>query len=691
MAETRDLLVEIGTEELPPKALLRLSEAFTAGLRNGLEQAQLGFAAMRGYATPRRLAVLVEDLATAQPDRINERRGPALQAAFDEEGNPTKAALGFARSCGVTVDELERTENAKGAWLVFRHQVAGQATTALLPALIAAALAGLPVPKRMRWGTVEDEFVRPVHWAVVLFGDEVVPCRFYGVSAGRQTRGHRFHHPALLPLAEPRAYAPLLESEGRVVADFAERREAVRAQVQEAAAKVGGRAVIDEALLDEVTALVEWPVAVLGHFEETFLGLPAEALIATMKGNQKYFHLMDAEGRLLPHFITIANIESRDPAQVQAGNERVIRPRLADAAFFWDQDRKSTLAARRDGLKHVIFQARLGSLYDKTTRLAALAAIIAESIGGDPALARQGGELAKSDLLTEMVGEFPELQGTMGRYYAQAEGLPAALARALEEQYLPRHAGDALPATPGGRALAIADRLDTLVGIFALGQAPSGDKDPFGLRRAALGTLRIIIEGELDLDLDALLAAAAQAYGDGIPARDVLPQVYEFMMERLRAYYLDSGVRPDTFEAVLARRPSRPRDFDRRLKAVTAFRALPEAASLAAANKRIRNILRQAAEATGDNIDPARLTEPAERRLAEALAALERDVSPLFDAGDYRAALKQLARLREPVDRFFDEVMVMTDDAAVRHNRLSLLQRLSRLFSRAADFSKLQA
>jgi len=690
MADKRDFLAEIGTEELPPKALRRLAEAFAGGVRTGLDKSELPHGELHYYATPRRMAVLVHDLAAAQPDRSVERRGPALNAAFDEEGAPSKAAQGFARSCGVAVEQLERLETAQGAWLVYRSVQRGVATRELLAGIVEQALADLPTPKRMRWGSLRVEFVRPVHWLVMLFGDEVIDTELYGVRAGRETRGHRYHHPAAIYIAEPRAYAPLLETEGRVLADFEARKEAIRGQVIEAAKSVGGTAVIDEALLDEVTALVEWPVALLGNFETRFLALPPEPLISTMQGNQKYFYAVDGQGKLLPHFITVCNIESRDPAQVRAGNERVIRPRFSDAAFFWEQDRRHPLEQRREQLKTVLFQAKLGTLYDKTERLSALAGEIAARLGGDRALAVQAARLSKCDLLTHMVGEFPELQGIMGRYYALAEGLPAELAESLDEQYWPRHAGGRLPVTVSGRGLAIADKLDTLVGAFAIGQVPSGDKDPYALRRAALGVLRTMIECALPLDLDELLMHAARAYPASLAAQNVVAQVFDFMMERLRAYYAEAGTRHDVFDAVLAQRPTRPYDFELRIRAVTAFREMPEAEPLAAANKRIRNILKQTDETIPAEVAVKQLVEPAEHALYQQLSALSEEVTSLFDAGQYTPALQRLAGLREAVDGFFDKVMVMTDDGGLRRNRLALLARLNGLFLRAADFSRLQ-
>ncbi|HKK13854.1 MAG TPA: glycine--tRNA ligase subunit beta [Gammaproteobacteria bacterium] len=690
MSGVRDLLVEIGTEELPPRALRRLADSFADGVRAGLDDAGLTPARTRTFATPRRLAVLALGVPEAQPDRESTRRGPALSAAFDDDGNPTRAAQGFARSCGVDVEALERLETDKGTWLAHRVFERGRAAAELVPELVERALGRLPIPKRMRWGARSEEFVRPVHWVVLLFGDQALEATVLGVAAGRQTRGHRFHHPEPLYVAEPGGYAPLLETEGHVLADMDVRREAIRAQVAEAAQAVGGRAVIDEALLEEVTALVEWPVALHGSFDTRFLEVPAEALVSSMQDHQKYFPVVDEAGALQPYFVTVANIESRDPEQVRAGNERVIRPRLADAAFFWEQDRQTSLAARARRLATVVFQDRLGTLLDKQERVAELAATVAEALGGDAGLARRAAGLAKCDLLTHMVGEFPELQGIMGRYYATHDGEPAEVATALEEQYWPRFAGDALPRTPTGRALAIADRLDTLVGIFAIGQPPTGDKDPFALRRAALGVLRTLLEGPQELDLRELLHRAAGAFPAGLRAGDVVGEVFDFMMERLRGYYLEEGIPADVFEAVRSVGPTRPLDMERRLRACMAFRRLPEAESLAAANKRIRNILRKTDETIPPEVSAEALREPAEQALAGQLKALEARVAPLLEGGDYTGALRELASLRAPVDRFFDDVMVMAEEPALRRNRLALLRRLGDLFLQVADLSRLQ-
>lgn len=685
----RDLLIEIGTEELPPKALLTLSNAFTASITNGLAKAGLSHADVRAFATPRRLAVQVAQLAAVQPTQTLERRGPALSACFDAAGHPTPAALGFARSCGVDFDQLERQEAGKGACVIHRHSQPGKPTVELLPGVIEDALAQLPIPKRMRWADLSVAFVRPVHWVVLLFGDEVVATQVMGIDAGRLSYGHRFHHPDAIAIATPTEYARCLE-EGRVIADFATRRALIRTQVEAAATRVGGQAVMDAALLDEVTALVEWPVALLGRFEARFLAVPQEALISTMKGNQKYFHVVDGDGRLLPCFITVSNIESRDPAQVIAGNERVIRPRFTDAAFFWDQDRKQSLASRRETLKTVVYQQKLGTQYEKSLRVAALAAFIAEQIGTDAARVRRAAELAKCDLLSQMVGEFPELQGVMGRYLALHDGEDAEVAQAIDEQYLPRFAGDAVPVTPVGQALALADKLDTLAGIFAIGMKPSGDKDPYGLRRAALGALRIMIERRLTLDLDDLLRRAMATQPEDKDADALVGALFDYMMERLRAYYADSGIRADEFDAVLATRPRSPYDFEQRVRAVTAFCKLPEADSLTAANKRIRNILKQTDAIPAEHIATERLLETAERQLHACLTDMAAIVGPLLDRGEYRAALERLAGLRQPVDAFFDDVMVLVEDAGLRANRLALLSAVGRLFLRVADLSRLQ-
>jgi glycyl-tRNA synthetase beta chain len=597
------------------------------------------------------------------------------------------------------VEDLETLKTEQGAWLVFRTTQKGQPTTALLPDIVTNALDQLPIPKRMRWGDLAAEFVRPVHWVVMLFGDEVVNCEILSVKAGRATHGHRFHHPQPMYLGEPQAYAPLLETEGHVVADFQARREAVRGQVLEAASALGGEAMVDEDLLDEVTSMVEWPIAVAGKFDKRFLDVPAEALISTMKTNQKYFPVLDKSGMLMPHFITVSNIDSKDIAKVREGNERVIRPRLADADFFWNQDRKQKLDARLEKLNDVVFQKKLGTLYDKSERVASLAGYIATALEGSNKHAERAAWLSKCDLMTDMVGEFPNLQGIMGCYYAQHDKEPEDVAIALDEQYLPRFAGDALPETTTGQALAIADKLDTIVGIFGIGEHPTGNKDPFALRRAALGLLRIIIENQLGLDLKDLIQKASERFpanvwltpkGKPAKAGDVLSQVFDFMMDRLRAYYQDSGVAPDVFDAVLAVHPTQPYDFDRRVRAVTSFQQLPEAESLAAANKRISNILKQAKFTEAPMWDADMFKEPAEEVLAEKLVAIGYKITPLLECLDYEAVMKALAKLRQPVDEFFDHVMVMVEDEALRNNRLALLAQMRAMFLGIADLSRLQ-
>ncbi len=686
---TRDLLIEVGTEELPPKALTTLANALADGMVRRLHEAGLAPSGHTVYAAPRRLAVLVQGVAERQPDREVERRGPAVNAAFDGEGRPSKALEGFARSCGVTVNDLQELATDKGAWMVYRAMQPGQPAQALIPDMLGEALDELPIPKRMRWGAGSAAFVRPVHWIVLLFGSEVIDAEIYGVRTGHQTRGHRFHHPAPLPVPAPSDYAALLEGTGHVIVDFQARRAMIKAQVEAAACELGGRAVLDPDLLDEVTALTEWPRVVTGNFEPRFLEVPKEALISTMQGNQRYFPLLDEAGELLPHFITVANIDSRDPAAVREGNERVIRPRFSDAEFFWREDRKQPLSAHLESLKTVVFQQRLGTLYDKTERVARLARHIAGLIGADMERAARAALLAKCDLMTGMVGEFPELQGIMGRYLARLDGEAADVAQALDEVYMPRRAGDELPATGVGQALALAERLDTLVGIFAIGQGPTGAKDPFALRRAALGVLRILIERGLDLDLHALLAFTAEGLQSRVDAQSVVETVFDFMLERMRAYAQDRGIRVDVFEAVLATRPLRPLDFERRAQAVNDFLALPQAESLSAANKRIANILKKVEGELPTTIDAALLQDPAERELAQRVQQLEGELAPLFAAGDYTAALGRLAHLREAVDAFFDGVMVMAEDAALRANRLALLNRLRALFLRVADISVL--
>jgi len=692
-----DFLVEIGAEEMPPKSLAGLGEAFRDGVVAGLAAAGLSHGAVQAWFTPRRLAVQVDKLLDRQPEQRIERRGPPVKAAFDAAGKPTRAATAFADSCGVAVDALTRISDDKGEFLFCRTTRPGEPAAKLLPAIVQAALDKLPIARRMRWGDGEAEFVRPVHWVVMLHGDAVVPAEILGIAAGRMTRGHRFHAKKPIALRSPGGYRAALEK-AKVCADHQARRTRIRTAVAAAAGEAGGTAIIDPDVLDEVTALTEWPVPIAGGFEPRFLELPPEVLIATMQDHQRYFPVRGPDGALMPRFVAVANLESKDPAQVRAGNERVIRPRLADAAFFHATDRKTRLADRREALAAVTFQAQLGSLADKAARVTALAGQVARVAGSDAAAAQRAAELAKCDLLTAMVGEFPELQGVMGRYYARQDGEPEEVAAALAEQYLPRFAGDVLPATGAGLALAIADKLDTLVGIFAIGQKPTGTKDPYGLRRSALGVLRILIETGVALDLRELIRSALESVAADIarlggkpPADGLADDLYAYMMERLRAWYLESGggVTTEMFDAVLDTRPASPLDFDQRLRALAGFLQLPDAAGLTAANKRIANILKKAGEQPSPRVDPGLLTDAEERQLATAVEALRQDVERLVTNRRYADALGRLASLRPSVDAFFDKVLVMADDSRVRANRLALLAALQRLFLHIANLSRL--
>ncbi|MCP3662375.1 MAG: glycine--tRNA ligase subunit beta [Gammaproteobacteria bacterium] len=689
MTDYVDMLFELGTEELPPVALRRLSESLVDGFRTGLEQAGLQFEEVEGYATPRRMAVKVNTLQRVQPERTVERRGPALKSAYDEDGKPTKALQGFARSCGVEPDALEQIETPKGTWLVFRSVEPGKQAIDLLPAIAGQSLEKLPIPKRMRWGSSEAEFVRPVHWLLFLLGSEVVPCTLLDAQASNLTYGHRFHFPEAITISQPGDYVETLE-QARVLVNFDQRSDSIRKQVETAAAKLDGEAVIDEELLAEVTALVEWPVAISGGFEKRFLEVPQEALILTMKKNQKYFHLVDKQNKLLPYFITISNIESSNPDVIREGNERVIRPRLADAMFFWEQDGKKSLADLQDSLDNVVFQIKLGNLREKSRRVANLASEIAGQINGDPELAHRAGLLSRCDLMTEMVNEFADMQGIMGRYQAQRSDEPEELARAMDEFYMPRFSGDQLPQTRSGIAIALAERLDTLVGIFGIGQKPTGDKDPYALRRAALGALRIMEVHKLPLNLWLLLESAANGLQDRIDNDSVAAEVHNFMLDRLKGLYQDRGIHSETFDAVAAVSPKSIADFDRRIDAVLAFTKLDAAEALAAANKRTRNILKKAGSLPRINVDSSHFEQDEERTLFNQLTEMQSQIDPLLKANDYEQTLITLAELREPVDRFFDSVMVMADEAALRNNRLAILQALEALFLKVADISRLQ-
>ncbi|MEX2126398.1 MAG: glycine--tRNA ligase subunit beta [Woeseia sp.] len=689
--EAADFLVEIGTEELPPKALQDLMLAFARNVGEALEQERLPWTAISGYASPRRLAVLVTKLATAQTDRELELRGPPVSVSFDAAGVPTPAARAFAEKCGVAVDALGRTKTAKGEWLSCRTVEAGQDAARLLPEIVAGALDKLPASRRMRWADLDYEFVRPVHWVVMLHGQSVAEGTVLGIEAGRVTRGHRFLAPGEIVINEPADYLPALENQGFVLADYAERRQRIVESVARAAADAGGAAVGDDALYDEVTALTEWPVPLTGRFDASFLALPREVVIATLTSHQRYFPIEDSSGELLPRFVTVANLQSTDPDKVRDGNERVIRPRLADAAFFWQQDRKTALEARRGALTEVVYQKDLGSIGDRSERIARLAIAMAHQLGADAGVVERAALLAKCDLLTGMVGEFPELQGVMGRYYALASGEPEAVAVAIAEQYLPRFAADALPDTVAGQILAVADKLDMLAGIFALGKKPSGNRDPFGLRRAALGIVRIVVEKRLDLDLATLLDTAYE-HQPPRPADDaaMANEIYDFILERMRAQYIEQRkLAPEVFEAVRARRPASLTDFDARVTAVAAFLELESAASLAAANKRIANILRQAGDEDYEPVDAGMLQDDAEKDLYRAVRAAQQSIAPLLEKRAYAKALAALAQLRQTVDTFFDQVLVMADDEAVKQNRLALLAELRALFLDIADISRL--
>ncbi|MDH2247364.1 glycine--tRNA ligase subunit beta [Pseudomonas sp. GD03855] len=679
-----DFLVELGTEELPPKALAKLAEAFCAGIEKGLKDAGLGFAKAQAYAAPRRLAVVVEQLATQQPDRSINLDGPPMQAAFDADGEPTQAALGFARKCGVDLAEIDRS----GPKLKFSRTIEGQPAAQLLPGIVEASLNDLPIPKRMRWAARKEEFVRPTQWLVMLFGEQVIDCEILAQRAGRESRGHRFHSPGQVHISKPSSYLEDLRG-AHVIADFAERRELIAKRVEQLAAEQNGTAIVPPALLDEVTALVEWPVPLVCSFEERFLDVPQEALITTMQDNQKYFCLLDSNGKLLPRFITVANIESKDPAQIVSGNEKVVRPRLTDAEFFFKQDKKQKLDSFNDRLKNVVFQAQLGTVYDKAERVSRLAGLIAERTGGDKQRAARAGLLCKCDLATEMVGEFPEMQGIAGYYYALNDGEPEDVALALNEQYMPRGAGGELPSTLTGAAVAVADKLDTLVGIFGIGMLPTGSKDPYALRRAALGVLRILIEKRLDLDLVEAVNFAIGQFGGQVKSAGLADQVLEFIFDRLRARYEDEGVDVAAYLSVRAVQPGSALDFDQRVQAVQAFRILPEAASLAAANKRVSNLLSKFDAKLPEAVEPRWFDNATEFSLYSAIQQAEQAVQPLAAARQYREALERLAHLRGPVDAFFEAVLVNAEDASVRANRYALLARLRGLFLGVADISAL--
>ncbi|QYN47929.1 glycine--tRNA ligase subunit beta [Gilliamella sp. ESL0405] len=687
----KTFLVEIGTEELPPKSLRTLAQSFAANFIEQLDNANLEHGEVLWYASPRRLALKVLNLNDTQPDSQIVKRGPAVSAAFDQAGNPTKAAEGWARGCGISVDQAERVQTDKGEWLSYTQYQKGQAVVDLLCDMVKASLSKLPIPKPMRWAARQVEFIRPSHTVTMLYGDELVPGTILDIQSDRIIRGHRFMGEQEFTIDHADQYPDILEQRGKVIADYDKRKSIIKQQAQEAAAKLNGKADLTESLLEEVSSLVEWPVVLTAKFEERFLDVPAESLVYTMKGDQKYFPVYDNQGKLLPNFIFVANIESKDPQVVIAGNEKVVRPRLADAEFFYKTDLKQRLEDRLPRLETVLFQQQLGTVKDKSLRIEALAGYIAEQIGADVAKAKRAGKLTKCDLVTNTVFEFPETQGIMGRYLAIKDGESIEVATAIEEQYKPRFSGDELPSTNVSCAVSIAEKMDTLAGIFGIGQHPKGDKDPFALRRAAIGVLRIIVEKSLPLDLLDLTNYATSLYGDKLNNKNVVTDIVSFMQGRFRAWYQELGFAIDTIQAVLALNPTKPADFDARIKAVTHFRTLPEASSLAEANKRVSNILSKAQVQIPDTINTALLEAGAEGELAKQVVILNDKLAPYFNEGRYQDALVELSSLKSPVDEFFASVMVMADDEKIKLNRLALLKKLQNLFLKVADISLLQA
>ncbi|MDG3086780.1 glycine--tRNA ligase subunit beta [Vibrio hannami] len=690
----KNFLIELGTEELPPTQLRTLAEAFATNFEAALKDADLAHEGVKWYAAPRRLALKVAALAEGQPDKVVEKRGPAVSVAFDADGNPTKAAQGWARGNGITVDQTERLKTDKGEWLLFKQEVKGKPVNELVVDLAAKALGNLPIAKPMRWGDKDTQFIRPVKTLTILLGEELIEGEILGVASDRTIRGHRFMGEQEFTIDSADQYPAILAERGKVMADYEERKAIIVADSQKAAAAVGGVADLEDDLVEEVTSLVEWPVVLTAKFEEEFLKVPSEALVYTMKGDQKYFPVYSHENgddnkKLLPNFIFVSNIESKEPRHVIEGNEKVVRPRLADAEFFFNTDRKRPLIDRLPELENAIFQKQLGTIKDKTDRIAVLAGFIAKKIDADVEKSTRAGLLAKCDLMTSMVFEFTDTQGVMGMHYARHDGEDEEVAVALNEQYMPRFAGDDLPSSGVSSAVAMADKLDTIVGIFGIGQAPKGS-DPFALRRASLGVLRIIVENGYKLDLVELIAEAKTLFGDKLTNENVETDVLEFMLGRFRAWYQDEGFSVDIIQAVLARRPTKPADFDQRVKAVSHFRGLDAAESLAAANKRVGNILAKFDGELAEEIDLSLLQEDAEKALAENVEVMTEALEPAFATGNYQEALSKLADLREPVDTFFDSVMVMADDEALKKNRLTLLNNLRNLFLQIADISLLQ-
>ena len=684
----QDFLVELGTEELPPKSLSKLSKSFKAGVIDGLKNESLAHGKVKSFATPRRLAVLVYSLEKKQPDRLTERIGPAVKAAFDADGNPTLAAEGFAKSCGVVVADLGRANKAGVEKLSYSTMLSGKSTNELLPAIVNEALAKLPIPKKMRWGASRDEFVRPVHWLVMLFGEEVIASTTMGVKSGAVSFGHRFHHPDKISIRKASEYEALMLEPGNVVPDFTKRRELIRHAILREGEKLNADTVVDELLLDEVTGLVEYPVALTGQFDESFLEVPSEALILAMKSHQKCFYLLNKNKELLPYFVTVSNIRSTDPLQVVKGNERVIRPRLADAKFFYETDKRIPLENRLDQLKKVVFQVQLGTVYDRSLRVANVAKFLAISTGQNAAQSERAAMLSKCDLVTNMVGEFPDLQGLMGAYYAVNDGEPEPVAIAIKEQYMPKYAGGGLPSTALGSILAVADKLDSIVGLFAIGQPPSGSKDPFALRRSAIGVLRIIVENKLDLDLFTCIEVTLSEFGSLEAEPNTAQKVFEFMLERFRSWYSDEGVPSDIFQSVMEIQPRKPYDFARRIQAVSSFVKLDESSSLAAANKRVSNLLDKVdAASLSTEVRESLLIDDSEKLLFQQLHEKELSTASMFDAGDYTSGLAELTELKDSVDRFFDDVLIMCDDESLQNNRIALLQRLRNIFLKVADIS----
>ncbi|WP_076416450.1 glycine--tRNA ligase subunit beta [Shewanella sp. UCD-KL12] len=685
-----NLLIEVGTEELPPKSLRKLAESFLSNFTDELKKAELSYESAVWHAAPRRLALSITQLATAQADKVVEKRGPAVAQAFDSDGNPTKAAMGWARGNGITVEEAGRLKTDKGEWLLHQAKVVGVETKSLISDMTQNALDKLPIPKPMRWGSSKTQFIRPVHTITMLLGSEVIDGEILGIKSGRVIRGHRFMGQASFELDHADNYLTALEEQGKVLVDYQARKAIIKADAEAAAAKIGGVADLEDELLEEVTSLVEWPVVLTANFEEKFLDVPAEALVYTMKGDQKYFPVFDKAGQLLPNFIFVTNIISKDPQVIISGNEKVVRPRLADAEFFFETDKKESLESRLSSLETVVFQKQLGTIKQRVERISLMAGFIATSIDANAEEASRAGLLSKSDLMTNMVMEFTDLQGTMGMHYARLNGETEAVAVALQEQYKPKFSGDTVPTAPISVCVALAEKLDTLVGIFGIGQAPKGAADPFALRRAAIGILRICVENNLPLNLVDLIAKAQELHGTSLTNDKAAEQVLEFFMGRFRAWYQDQGVSVDVILAVLARRPTAPADFDSRIKAVAHFRTLEQASALAAANKRVSNILAKVEGELPATIDTSLLVESAEKALAEKLNELQPKLAPLFAAANYQEALALLADLRESVDTFFEDVMVMADDEALKNNRLALLSSLREQFLHAADISLLQ-